>query len=489
MTGGGGRFNRPLLFRAIAEADVCVGSSGKELTSDLIDVDGEAEAILKEIRGQITRVRAADMASFTSALAALSSATLVPVLRLEPKLNDVRGDLKQLASCVRSEAQFNFVWKTSRLTRRLGERMRALVNDEFLNRIDAPEREGKIEGMKLVSDVPLELMLSNGIPLCLRFDVSRLPPIPGNLFLGQSLTPPIILPLSAFSEVLVVRSFAADDVLRNMFEDAVRIIQSGQRDVENRVSYRFVDVQTENEFIAALKSYDGAVFVFDGHGTYDKSTGTGSLVVGGSALDVWSMRKQCRIPPIVMFSACDTQPIDGSHSSVANAVFILGARAVLATMFPIYGTKAAMFNARMLFRLEAFIPAALSIQPFLTWREVASGMLRMSYAYEVLRALADSARLPISESRIREIQLRANNTINARQSNWHEVLVADIAAETMLSVKDVEQKIGQWAGLTDALKYVQLGSPENIVIVKEHPMTVLERFRNSKVPCAQVAAV
>jgi hypothetical protein len=252
---------------------------------------------------------------------------------------------------------------------------------------------------------------------------------------------------------------------------------------------RFVDVQTQGEFITALQSYDGAVFVFDGHGIYDKETGTGSLVVGGSALDVWSMRKQCRIPPIVMFSACDTQPIDGSHSSVANAVFNLGARAVLATMFPIYGPKAAMFNARMLFRLEAFIPAALSIKPFLTWREVASGMLRMSYAYEVLRALADSAHLPISESQIRDIQLRANNTINARQADWHEVLVADIATATMLSVKDVEQKIGQWAGLTEALKYVQLGSPENIVIIKEHPVTVLEQFHNSKVTPAQVAAI
>ena len=445
---------------------------------DLIEVDGEGEAIAKEVHSEIAKARSADMAAFTSALAALSSATLAPVLRLEPKLNEVRGDIKLLASCVRSEGHSNFVWKTSRLTRRLGEKMRALVNDAFLSRIDAPEREGRIEGMKLVSDVPLELMLSKGLPLCLRFDVSRLPPIPGNLFLGQCLTPPIIIPLCDFSEVLVIRSFAATDVLRSMFEDAVNIIQSGPRDVENRINYRFVDVQTRDEFIAALQSYDGAVLVFDGHGTYNKETGTGSLVVGGSALDLWSMRKLCRIPPIVMFSACDTQPIDGSHSSVANAVFNLGARAVLATMFPIYGTKAAMFNARMLFRLEAFIPAALSIQPFVTWREVASGMLRMSYAYEVLRALADFARVPLSESQIQAIQLRANNTINARKASWHEVLVADIAEATMLPVKDVERKIAQWAGLTDSLKYLQLGSPENIIIVREHPATVLQQLPN-----------
>lgn len=447
---------------------------------DRITVDGDTEETLRSLRGEITRQRAADMASFTSALSALSSATLAPVLRLEPRLNQIRGELKLLAHCVRTEAKSNLAWKASRLTRRIGERLRLLVDDEFLTRIDAPERDGEIEGMKLICDVPLELMLSGGIPLCMRFDVSRQPPVPGNLFMGECLMSPVMLPMSMFSEVLVIRSFVPEDVLRNMFENAVDAVQEGEAVGENRVTYRFVDVATPDEFVAALQSYSGAVLVFDGHGKYEPQTGVGTLVIGGEPLDVWALRSRCHLPPIVMFSACDTQPIDGSHGSVANAAFNLGARAVLATLFPIYGDKAALFNARMLFRLEAFIPAALKIRPFLTWREVASGMLRMSYAYEVLRALADLARIPLSETDIRRIQLEANVAINARRADWHDVLMRAIADATTIPVDELAQKASQWAGLTDSLKYVQLGSPENVIIVREHPGSILERVGKSR---------
>lgn len=447
---------------------------------DRIMVDGDLEEAVRSMQGEITRQRAADMASFTSALSMLACATLAPVLRLEPRLNQVRGELKLLAHCVRTEAKSNLAWKTSRLSRRIGERLRLLVDEEFLTRIDAPERDGQIEGMKLICDVPLELMLSGGIPLCMRFDVSRQPPVPGNLFLGECLMSPVILPMSMFSEVLVIRAFAPGDVLRNMFENAVGVIQGGEHLGETRIVYRFVDVATPDEFVAALQSYGGAVLVFDGHGTYDPQTGVGTLVIGGEPLDVWALRNRCQVPPIVMFSACDTQPIDGSHGSVANAVFNLGARAVLATLFPIYGDKAALFNARMLFRLEAFIPAALKIRPFITWREVASGMLRMSYAYEVLRSLADLARVPLAEAEIRRIQLEANVAINARRADWHEVLKRAIADATEISLDEVAQKTSQWAGLADSLKYVQLGSPENVIIVREHPGSILERVAKSR---------
>lgn len=53
--------------------------------------------------------------------------------------------------------------------------MKSLVHPEFLQRIDAKEI-GRIEGLKLITDLPLELLPSNGIPLALRFDTSRISP-------------------------------------------------------------------------------------------------------------------------------------------------------------------------------------------------------------------------------------------------------------------------------------------------------------------------
>jgi hypothetical protein len=96
-----------------------------------------------------------------------------------------------------------------------------------------------------------------------------------------------------------------------------------------KVNVRFVDVLNEDEFVAAIHSFDGAMMIFDGHGSYDDEIGSGTIVIGGKAVDTWQLRKRCVLPPIVIFSACDTQPVDGSHSSVATAAFSLDAQTVL----------------------------------------------------------------------------------------------------------------------------------------------------------------
>ena len=416
---------------------------------------------------------AADMGAFTSGLAVLASATLLPVLRLEPRLNEVRGELKILAHCVRAEAKRNHDWKASRLTAALGAKMRGLINPEFLKRIDASESAGLIEGMKLVSDLPLELLPTGGVPLTLRYDTSRLPPVPGNLFWQECMLPPRLLPLSAFDEILVVRSFQPNDRLRTMFEGAVAA--AAKPGHIGRVRYRFVDVQSEAEFVDAMKSYSGAVFVFDGHGTYDAELGMGSMVVGGKALNVWDLKRDLTLPPIVMFSACDTQPIDGSHSSVATAAFSLGAHAVLGTLFPIDGRSAASFNARLLLRLDQFLPVALKIRPQVTWREVVSGMLRMAHASEAARRLNRATRMGLSEDELGRVQVAANAAINAREADWHRTFVAALATESGRDIREIEHGLQRYCGLTDALKYVQLGNPERLILVKEHPAQTFSR--------------
>ena len=421
----------------------------------------------------IRTLYARDMAAFTAALTMLSTATLCPVLRLEPRLNQIRGELKILGHCVREESSHRFDWKTSRLVAALGDKMRTLIDPEFLARIDAVEPLGFIEGMKLVSDLPLELLPTNGMPLALRYDVSRLPPVPGNLFWQACMAQPMMLPLSAFDEVLIVRSFAATDPLRDLLETSFQSMVKPGR--VRRVGYRFVDVQTEDEFVAAVQSAKGAVLIFDGHGRYDDQLGMGTLVVGGKSLNVWDLKKTLTFPPIVMFSACDTQPIDGSHSSVATAAFALGARAVLGTLFKVNGIAAAIFCARMLLRLDQFLDASVTARSHVTWREVVSGMLRMAYVNEVARQLNTVCKLGLSELRLGRIQLKTNTAINARDASWHDVFLDELAKATRRDRQEVVTAIRQYCGLPDALKYVQLGTPERIVIVREDPRETFSR--------------
>jgi hypothetical protein len=209
------------------------------------------------------------------------------------------------------------------------------------------------------------------------------------------------------------------------------------------------------------------MIIFDCHGGYAAKGGIGSIIVGGQPLDAWDLQDKCRLPPIVIFSACDTHPIDGSHGSIANAAFVLGATSVLGTMLPIRAMTAASFVGRLILRIAAFIPEAAKIRDMLTWREVISGMIRMAYTSEVRRILTTQAGWRLKPGGSDRVQFIANTAINNRRSDWFEQFVSAMATESEKKEVEVRVAILRWAALTDSLKYVQLGSPENIVIVRD----------------------
>jgi hypothetical protein len=433
-----------------------------------IEFDENRQPLISRYQRMLSGVWGTDLHAMTAALSVLSCATLCPVIRLEPRLNQLRGEIISLAQCIRIQVGTHHAWKVARLTERLGNKARSLVDEEFLKRIDAPQQQG-IEGIKLITDLPLELMPSDGVPLGLRFDTSRLSPFPGNLFWGVNIAPPVHVPVSAFQDVLIIRSFKDDDRIRNVLEEALDAFSEGRFE---RVKYRFVDVSTAEEFVQTVNAFEGAVMIFDGHGRYDTDLGMGSLVVGGASLDLWALKRECRLPPVVLFSACDTQPIDGSHSSVATSALALGARAVLATMFPVDARDSALMLARTLFRLEAFLPAASKIFRLLTWRHVVSGMLRMSHTTEAARSLNKRAQLGLDGNALARIQLVANNAINAWDHTWHRSWIEVIASESERSVEQIEELLIKHVGLTESMKYVQLGNPERIYITPDEDHAV-----------------
>lgn len=425
--------------------------------------DGEFKALLTDRGFRATYAsRAADQGAYTANLCLLSAATLSPTLRLEPRINRVRGQLKMLANSVRTRSNDTTQIKQSRLLREIGTKLRADIHEAFLQRIDHCAKEQYIRGLKLVADVPLEWVPVSGLPLMLRFDVSRIPVLPGNLLVHHCIRQPIHLSARALLDVLVIRTFEQTDPLRLFLETAVKtLVESMKLDA---VRVRFVDVRSVEELVEAVQKYEGAILIFDGHGGYEDKLGVGTIVVGGVPIEVWALREQCVFPPIVLFSACDTHPLDGSHGSSANAAFVLGAASVLATVLPINAGQAALFLARLVLRIVEFIPIALKHRTMLTWREVISGMLRMSYTSEVRQQLIKQRLVKLDEEANARVQLVANTAINERLGNWFELFLDALSQESGIDQNDLQRLISTRASMVDSIKYVQLGSPENIVI-------------------------
>jgi hypothetical protein len=174
------------------------------------------------------------------------------------------------------------------------------------------------------------------------------------------------------------------------------------------------------------------------------------------------------LPPVVLLSACDTHAYDASHASPVNAMLAAGATTVLGTSLPVDARYASVLIARMLLRLETYLPILLTRPPGLVrWSELFPGLQRMAFVSEAFRTLVEQKALHLSDDDLEEITFIANVAINSgdhRGAAWLEPVVIDVARRSGVSVIDVRRLLRERAWLTDALKYVQYGNPDRVLI-------------------------
>lgn len=422
----------------------------------------EFTALFGSVIGQVlVSIRQEEQRLYTAVLTRLAAEALIPTLRLIPSANRAWGTLKHLAECARADGPH----KSRKLARLLSNAQGFLeegLNEDFRERLSAIGSE--VAGIKLVCDLPLEWLRVDGVPLMLRHECSRVPVVPASLaYAVASHRDPVIIPPSKLTDILVIRSFAHDDPIRRILEDAVQV-PSPRDHAEWTVRIRFVDVDTQDQLVAALNDHSGAIVVFDCHGSFEQEDYLSSLVIGGKAIPLWELRKRIhRMPPIVLLSACDTLPVDGYHASVASGMLLIGARAVVGTMVPIDARKAAVFVARLLYRIGDFVPVALRMREHISWREVVSGMTKMAHVTECLISLI--AKGVLASEEFNALQMGANVDINSLDPRWYERLIERLATVLGCTPHSASKLLQENAGLTDSMAHVQLGNPELLWLV------------------------
>lgn len=421
----------------------------------------EMSIFLKSRVGQaLAAVRREEQKLYSAILTRISAESLLPTLRLIPRANRAWGQLKQIANCARSDGPRKRE-KLGRLLLNVQNALESGLDEQFAARLGL--LGNGVHGIKLVSDLPLEWVRIDGVPLMLRHECSRVPLVPSSL--GYAIATnqdPVLISPSELTDVLIIRSFAKDDPIRSVLEHALQYPVPGGATWQ--VKIRFVDVETPDEIVNALNAHTGAIVVFDCHGGLETEGYLSSLIVGGASVRLWELRTRIRhMPPIVLLSACDTLPVDGSHTSAASGMLLLGARTVLATLLPIDSRKAAVFLARLIYRIGTFVPIALETRERVSWREVVSGMTKMSHVTECLRHLSKQALLDRVE--FEDLHAEINFDINSLNPNWFERLVEKLARNLNCSITEAKLHLSPKVGLTDALIHVQLGNPELIWLV------------------------
>jgi hypothetical protein len=402
-------------------------------------------------------LRQSELETFMLGVGLFAAQTTSCVVRLSPGVNHVFPNLSAYANNMRSpklEARL----KSRRLFDRIQENLAEAVGAE---RIAFIEKDGG--PLKIVCDAPIEWLPVGNLPLGIRYDCSRLNATPGNLLMGL-LTEPVTLTFTPkqLQKILVVSSFRDDDPLRNVLVSSLEAIRNQW---EEKAEIIYKTAKNSAEFVEALNGFDGYILIFDGHGVGNADTLVGKIMIADEAVDVWSLRGFVHTPPIVILSACDTHGIDASsQATVGNAFLGIGARTVLATLLPVDGPASAAFIARLVYRIADFIPAVLSAKiRVLNWTEIISGLLRMLLASEILDALVGPP-APKGTPRAR-LQTIANVEINSREfGDWYERLLGAIAKYRGEEFETVRSKARNVLARSEAIRYVQLGNPETILI-------------------------
>jgi hypothetical protein len=223
---------------------------------------------------------------------------------------------------------------------------------------------------------------------------------------------PVMLDLAELRKVRVVSAFADRDPLKNLM---ARTLDLSAPDLAGRVKVSFVRVRTRAGLVDALNTSDAPILVFDGHGIAGDEDGIGGIEINGERLDVWQLRGEARIPPIVILSACDTHRIDApTHATVGNGFLAAGAVTVLATLLPIGGIEGAQFIYRLLLRLSHYLPAVLGQQERVyDWCAVIAGLLRMVLGTDIVGGIVND------EDLASELKFRANTQCPSESFSSH----------------------------------------------------------------------
>ena len=355
--------------------------------------------------------------------------------------------------------------------------------------------------LKLVSNLPLEWCPHDGLPLMIKNEVSRIPVSFGNV--AEKLlmdTEQIYLQPKAFSKILFISSFEDDDKIKYHLKNKIDTTKEFNKNYdENKIdknllqsntitkninikklnSYKKIEIQeiwkdisTIDELIDTLNENTSPIVVFDIHGGHDKD-GEGVIFIKGEAIHISALFGKVKIPPIVILSSCDTNPLDRNHYNIANAFLLMGAKTVLASAVPILSDEASTFIVRLLTRISSFLPIRLSIHN-IRWSEFITGMNRQSYYTELINKLQN--KYGFKNELKKELNLYVNMIINPLHEKFNEKILKEISIKTNISNKDLNKFITEEFRFPECLKYIQIGNPELITIGTEENM--IKVFKN-----------
>ncbi|OBX90034.1 hypothetical protein A9501_00545 [Haemophilus sp. CCUG 66565] len=412
---------------------------------------------------------------------------------LDYNINYIRQEVNIISTHCRNDGENRK--SLSHLITSLDKKMKGY--DGIISLIDFLKDKNVNFHLKLYSSLPIGWLNINGCPLALKHYYSLLPRHEYKLSMPKTLVMIKKEPL----KILIIRSFDKNDPLKNLMENTLNIRPKSSEQISDKITqminsntdyleestnlrdftdkisnlkdkdlyaiYRFVDVCSEDDLVSTLNQATESILIFDCHGKKIDDKGNYGLYLYGKAVNLNDLRDKIKkLPPIVIFSTCDSFPLNANQeTSPAQSVINLGAYVSIGTYLPINGKQASIAIYRLIHRLQQYVDITINISGKVSFINVFQGWFIMEYVREVLFTMIDD-NLTSKEIAFLKILLEINCLINPLQPNWFdkflEVLKENI--ESFSTKDDVISYLSKNIALTDSMKYICVGFPEKVWI-------------------------
>jgi hypothetical protein len=335
--------------------------------------------------------------------------------------------------------------------------------------------------IKIFSDLPVEWIMLDNLPLCLSKKVSRIPITPGNgifnhsNYIGNnhSITKEKL-------RVLIINALNPTDNIYNVGRSLYKQVDAYFSLLEKKVDY--IEVCKKEAFMEAIQKYKPTILIYYGHGEYDRNDMTGKLIIGNDEVEALEIERLEWKPLITILGACETQVIHGTHLNTANIFLGSGVVSVLGTFFPVHAFHTCSFISSLMRHL---VNSMIGVAPenFIKWDDIILMTQRTHYLLDAVHALetymtshgekiGDYIENPMKEF----FMYCEKNRINV--IDWYrnrDKIFLEVFRGKPHLYKAYKTIIKNDWIIPSSLFFTSLGSPEKIIIQREKGIMSLEK--------------
>jgi len=304
-----------------------------------------------------------------------SSFTLSPIIRFPLKgksINKELGYFKPENNFFGSDHRKN---TPIRAIHKFGTKLNTLLLNQKIKEY-IKNRNGQVVA---ISDLPLEWLTIESIPLNFTHDICRIPETNyRSLFNTYLLNSKIqyIIPKNILSRTLVISGASYQQGKDEAFKKWHSIVE----ELSSNIGFTFKHCSSIEDVINAIEDIKPDLLIFDCHGIYEKRTVSSYLNINGQRLSTEDIVKHEIGARMVFLSACYTMPNYGKTDLLCDAFFQTGAISVTATFLPVSVDHGTILYTRLLRLLNE----ALQKPIHKNWLSFICYVVRTSIIHEAL---------------------------------------------------------------------------------------------------------